>query len=78
MTERIVFSRWLYLPEAVRAAADQYASVARISVEVGPDEVVATIAEADPEVAGELPDAFSNHVLFETIVRSRRAGAGGP
>jgi hypothetical protein len=75
MFDRITFARSLYFPEAVQAAAAAYEGVAQISVDLGPDETVATIIEADEDVAAEIADAFSNHALFETIVRSRRAAA---
>jgi hypothetical protein len=78
MVDRITFARSLYFPEGVQAAAAVYEGVAQITVDLGPEETVASIIEADPDVADEIVDAFSNQALFETIVRSRRAAAARP
>jgi hypothetical protein len=71
MADRLVFSRALYLPEAVRAAVDAYGELATFAVDVRDDDVAVDISEPDPEVASVLVDEFSNHVLHETIVRLR-------
>lgn len=77
MAERLSFARSLYQPAAVQAAAEAYGELARITVL--PEEenaVVVEISDPHPDLAGELVDAFCNHVLFETI-RHHRAAVGG-
>ncbi|MBW2525590.1 MAG: hypothetical protein JRI23_15510 [Deltaproteobacteria bacterium] len=71
MAERVSFSRALYLPEAVTAAAEAYEALGTFEVEVGDDEVAVVITDPDPDVAPVLVDEFCNHVLHETIVRLR-------
>lgn len=71
MAERVLFSRALYLPEAVRAAVDAYGGLATFAVEQSGDDVAVDISDLDPEVASVLVDEFCNHVLHETIVRLR-------
>ena len=71
MADRVVFSRALYLPEAVRAAAQAYGELATFAVDVSDDDVTVDISEPDPEVASVLVDEFCNHVLHETVVRLR-------
>lgn len=77
MPETLVFSRSLYRPDAVSAAAEAYGSVARIEVAIEGSSIVATIHDADPEVpAEELADSFCNHALHETILRHREELGG--
>ena len=71
MAERVLFSRSLYEPEAVRAAAEAYAELATIDVQLLGDDVQVDISKPDPDVQDVLIDEFCNHVLHETIVRSR-------
>ena len=73
MSERLGFHRSLYDPQAVRAAADAYLHLARVEVIEEGDEVLATFIDIDPELADVLLDAFANHVLHETVIRSRGA-----
>jgi hypothetical protein len=72
MAERITFDRTLYLPEAVEAAAAAYAEHAQIEVTPAADAVVALIA-ADAADLQTVMHAFCNHVLHETITRTRHA-----
>lgn len=73
MAEICAFSRSLYAVEAVDEAVAAYARLARFEVAVGEHEIRVTIHDPHPKVAGDLVDAFGNHVLFATIVRSRSA-----
>ena len=75
MPRQIVFSRSLYLPEAIEATAAKYEQVATASVTTNEYEVQVLI-EADPGYGEELYDSFCNHALFETIVLSRRMLGG--
>jgi hypothetical protein len=72
---RIVFSRSLYLPEAIEATAARFDQVATASISTNEYEVEVLI-EADPGYGEELYDSFCNHALFETIVMSRRLLGG--
>jgi hypothetical protein len=66
------FSRSLYTEAAVRAAAEAYAGLCSIAVEMQPDEIVAVLGDGvDQSVA----DAFANHALFETITDAGRMSA---
>lgn len=75
---KLTFHRSLYLPEAVRAAAEAYGAYAE-SIEVTDTEVetIAVLKGFDPGYGDVLPDGFANHALFETVVRTR-ATLGGP
>jgi hypothetical protein len=75
---RLTFHRSLYLPDAVRAAAEAYGPYAT-TIEVTDTEVetIAVLTGFDPEYGEALPDGFANHALFETVVRTR-AALGGP
>jgi len=75
MSERLVFDRSLYLPEAVAAAAAAYADYAHIEVTETPDAVVAAITDVLDHDARTVTNAFCNHVLHETISRRRHAAA---
>jgi hypothetical protein len=75
VADEIRFSRSLYLPEAVEAAAEAYGQVAKVVVSAHDDEIVATI-DADERYGDRSLDAFANHVLFESIVRSREQLGG--
>ena len=67
----IRFSRSLYLPEAIDAAAEAYGGLATIEVVRGDDAIAVTLSDVDPDVADVIEDAFANHALAETITRSR-------
>jgi hypothetical protein len=73
MAERITFDRSLYLPEAVDAAAAAYADYAQIEVSPTSDGVAAVISGVGDHDLRTLVNAFSNHVLHETIARKRQA-----
>ena len=73
MAERITFDRSLYLPEAVEAAAAAYADYARIEITPSADGVEAVISDVGEHDSRTLVNAFSNHVLHETIARKRQA-----
>lgn len=72
MTKTIRFDRSLYLPDAVTAAAAAYAELATIETEMGADATTASIS-VDGEDLDVIAHAFSNHVLHETILRTRQA-----
>jgi hypothetical protein len=72
MAERISFDRSLYMPEAVEAAAAAYADFATIQLTTSGEAVVADIADAGDYDLATIANAFSNHVLHETISRRRR------
>jgi len=75
--ERISFSRSLYRSDAVTAVAGVYAELATFAVDASAEhEVVVTITDPHPSLADELADAFSNHVLFESIRRFREEQGG--
>jgi hypothetical protein len=71
MSERISFTRSLYLPEAVEAAAEAHRDLAKIQVNLGNDEIELVIDEPDPDVADVLCDEVANYVLAETVRRLR-------
>jgi hypothetical protein len=71
MAERISFDRSLYLPAAVDAAAAAYADYAKIQVTAAGDAIVAEISDGADYDARTIANAFSNHVLHETISRRR-------
>jgi len=73
----ISFHRSLYLPEAVRGAADAYRDYTDgIEVEEGPEEVVVTLRGWDPGYGDAFVDHFANHALFQTIVTTRERLGG--
>ena len=72
MAERISFDRSLYLPEAVEAAAAAYADFAKVELTSSAETVVADISDAGDYDLATIANAFSNHVLHETISRRRR------
>ncbi|MCK6556196.1 HxsD-like protein [Candidatus Binatia bacterium] len=76
MAEQVSFDSYLYLPEAVEAAAAAYAEHADIALTTTPEAVLATISgTGDDADLHTLTHAFCNHVLHETIARKRRAAA---
>ena len=79
MAEKIVFSRSIYLPDAVQRATQAYGSLAQFVVQTADHEIVVQISEVHPhfqERLEELLDAFCNHALFETIVQDRQENGG--
>ena len=74
----LVFHRSLYLPEAVQAAAEVYAGYANVKLAEEQYQITVELSGFDPRYGDALTDAFSNHVLFETIVRSRETLGGVP
>lgn len=76
---RFAFHRSLYLPEAVKAAAEAYGPYAE-SVEIveSTADVVVTLRGFDAAYGDALGDNFANHVLFETVVRTRQTLSGVP
>ena len=71
MAEKVSFSRSLYAPEAVDAAAQAYSELAKISVLHHESETEIEVSDPDPEVADVLLDEIANHVLYQTIARHR-------
>lgn len=74
MSEPVAFSRSLYEPDAIRAAIDAFADLARFELDDQGEDIVVRIAEADSEIA-HLADEFANYALVETVTR-RAAGQG--
>jgi hypothetical protein len=75
MADQFKFDRSLYLPEAVDAAVAAYAEHAKIEVTRTGDEVVAVLSEVTANEPTLVAKSFCNHVLYETVVRMRRAAA---
>jgi hypothetical protein len=71
MAEQLVLSRSLYLPEAVEAAVQAYAELATFEVDLEGADIAIAISDIDPDVEDVLVDEFCNHVLGETISRTR-------
>lgn len=73
----VSFHKSLYMPEAVQAAVDAYGPyVESASVEDGEFDVTVTLKGYDPRYGDAIGDAFKNHALFETIVRTRENEGG--
>jgi hypothetical protein len=75
VSNTIHFSRSLYLTEAVEAAVAAYSEVATFDVQSDESEIAVQI-EADAGYGDTVYHAFCNHVLFESIVRTRQALGG--
>lgn len=75
MSNTIQFSRTLYLTEAVDAAVAAYAEVAEFEVKSDENDITVQI-DADAGYGDKVYHAFCNHVLFESIVRTRQALGG--
>ena len=73
MADEIAFDASLYLPEAVAAAAAAYAEHAQIELTQTADAVVAKLSGVVGHDPRTVVNAFSNHALYETIVRRRQA-----
>ena len=73
------FHRSLYLPEAVKAAVEVYGPYAeRIAINESQVETIVTLHGFNEAYGDAIGDAFANHALFETIVRSREMLGGVP
>lgn len=73
----LAFHKSLYMPAAIRAAAEAYGPYAEaIDVEDTEVETLVTLRGFDAGYGDMLGDAFGNHVLHETIVMAR-ASLGG-
>lgn len=72
MAEQITFSRSLYLPAAVEAAAAAYAEYAHIEVTPAADDVVAVISAVVGYDLQTVANAFCNYALQETIAQRRQ------
>lgn len=72
-TIAITFSRSLYLPEAVQAAADAFAELAKIEVRVLDGDIEVELDAIDPDVADVIEDELCNHALHQTVVRRRES-----
>jgi len=74
----LAFHRSLYLPEAVHAAAEAYGGYATIRVTDSPTDLVVELSGYDTRYGETIIDSFNNHVLFESVVRSRETLGGVP
>lgn len=73
------FHRSLYLPDAVKAAAETYGPYAEtVEVDESELETVVTLRGYDPRYGEMIGDSFANHALFETVVRTRETLGGVP
>lgn len=71
---QLAFHRSLYLPSAVKAAAEAYADYAqKVEVSESEVEVLVTLAGWDATDYPDFADDFANHVMFETVVQTRSA-----
>jgi len=77
MPEKITFSTDLYDVSAINAIAEAYGHLAKIDVEQKDDSVIVTFTDENPDHVDVLYDSFSNHALYETIVRKRQEVGGG-
>lgn len=74
MSDPIAFARSLYEPDAIRAAVDAFAGLARFEIEEQADVVAVRISEPDPDVAHCLADELGNYALVETVaLRAKQA-----
>ena len=79
MADRIIpFHRSLYLLEAIQAASEAYGAYGSIEIQAEPTEIQVSFTGFDPRYGEMLYDAFSNHALFETVVRARETLGGVP
>lgn len=78
MTElTLAFHKSLYLPAAVRAAAEAYGAYAEsVAVDDTEVETKVTLRGFDPGYGEVIGDEFANYVLFETVVRARQTLGG--
>lgn len=71
------FHRSLYASSSVSRAAERFAAFGPAVVEVDAD-VLVTFSEVPERLRDRLPDEFSNHALFQTIVDARAEASTGP
>jgi hypothetical protein len=71
LSGRVVFSRSLYAPEAVQAAAEAYAPLAKIEVGVLDSDIELAYADVDPDVADVFEDELCNFALAQTVRQVR-------
>lgn len=69
----VVFSTRLYALEAIRIAAERFASHAGFRIVEEGDTFRVSLSPLDAEIDDDLVDSFCNHALFETV-RGRRVG----
>lgn len=74
MVSTLTFSRSLYEPEAVDAAAQAFREFGRITVLAEAASIRVTLEDMDSRIA-DLPEHFANRVLNETIERQRAGQA---
>jgi len=64
------FHRSLYAPASVTRAAERFAAFGPTVIEAEAD-VLVSFSEVPDRLRARLPDEFSNHALFQTIVDAR-------
>lgn len=74
MTDSLIFSRSLYAEDAVRAAADAYANLARLEVVGHASDIELRVSDIDAEFGPSLLDEIANHALYETVQQVRTRG----
>jgi|JI102314A1RNA_FD_contig_31_4978163_length_395_multi_2_in_0_out_0_2 hypothetical protein len=75
---RLAFHRSIYLPVAVKGAAEAYGAYCEsVQIEESPTELIVTLSGYDPGYGDLFGDEFANFALGQTIVQSREALAGG-
>ena len=74
---KLSLSRSLYDPAAVTRAAEAFAALGTIGVEVGDDAIVVTVTDADPDVAEVIEDELLNHALSHSIALYRQRSRSG-
>jgi hypothetical protein len=67
---RLRFSRSLYAPASIARAAERFAAFGPSIVDAEAD-VLVLFSEVPERLRDRLPDEFSNHALFQTIVDAR-------
>ena len=71
MPERIEFHRQIYRDDAVAAAVAAYGHLAELTCVETENMLIVEVANPDERVADRLVDALANHVLYETVARTR-------
>ncbi len=67
MAEKMLFSRSLYSPEALREAVKAFEHLGKFELTLGDDEMALTLSDPDPEVADVLLDELGNYALARTV-----------
>ncbi len=71
------FHRSLYIKEAVLAAVELYRPyTTSVDVEETETDTLVTLRGFDAGYGDMIGDAFANHALFESVVRTRQTLAG--